>query len=90
MSEPPCKGCKRKTHPAYVKRYGGYCLECSNAGVPERDDEIARLRAVIHELCECRREFDSLGDPGYTVQQEHVRRTIAAWDAAMKVDKEGR
>lgn len=40
-----CKNCKCVTHPAYLARYDGYCLDCDNAGVPEKD-------AVIGELLE--------------------------------------
>ena len=42
-----CKGCSRRTHPYYVKKYHGYCLECSNCGVPERDDQIAALKEEV-------------------------------------------
>ena len=45
-----CKGCSRRTHPYYVKKYHGYCLECSNCGVPERDDQIAALKEEVERL----------------------------------------
>lgn len=59
-----CKGCKRETHPAYLDRYDGYCLDCSNAGVPERDEEIEKLErdasAMAMTIRDLRDEFGSL------------------------------
>lgn len=43
----PCKNCKRDTHPHFIKRYHGYCLECDNAGAPEKDERIAELETGI-------------------------------------------
>ena len=45
-----CKNCLTAVHPAYVKRYDGYCLDCSNAGVPDKDEEIEGLKRIIAEL----------------------------------------
>lgn len=42
-----CKNCLRSNHPHYDKKYGGYCLECSNAGVPELAARAAALEAVF-------------------------------------------
>ena len=42
-----CKNCLTPVHPAYLERYAGYCLDCSNAGVPGKDKEIAELRRVL-------------------------------------------
>lgn len=42
-----CKGCYRQTHPAYLDRYDGYCLDCSNQGVDERDERIAALESEL-------------------------------------------
>jgi hypothetical protein len=47
MIENLCKGCKRATHPAYLSRYDGYCLDCSNQGVPELHEEIERLESRL-------------------------------------------
>lgn len=50
---PRCKNTRydHGCHPAYAKRYGGYCLECANAGVDElmevnlaAEAELAALR----------------------------------------------
>lgn len=40
-----CKGCGREAHPAYLERYGSYCLDCSNQGVPERDQQLSDAHA---------------------------------------------
>lgn len=42
-----CKACRQDNHTYYDKRYGGYCLDCANAGAPEKDEEIARLTAAL-------------------------------------------
>ena len=44
---PPCRGCKRPAHPHYAKKYHGYCLDCANCGVDERDERIAELEAAL-------------------------------------------
>ena len=49
MNEGPCKNCKRTTHPAYLRKYGGYCLDCSNAGIQDKDEEIIELRNKLAE-----------------------------------------
>ena len=43
-----CKNCRLPNH--YGSKYLGYCLECSNAGAPEKDDETDRLKARVAEL----------------------------------------
>ena len=57
-----CRNCKRDNHPSYDKKYGGYCLDCFNAKVPEKDDQIAELYTEILGLREkvdsLRRELD--------------------------------
>ena len=53
MTIASCKGCSGPCHAAYVKKCDGYCFECWNRGVPERDElreENARLKARIAEL----------------------------------------
>ncbi len=45
-----CRGCRRQNHPIYARKYHGYCLECSNAGVPELRDELEALRAERADL----------------------------------------
>lgn len=42
-----CRNCGVALHPAYVEKYHGYCLVCSNAGVDEKDNEIDALRAKL-------------------------------------------
>ncbi len=44
-----CKNCNDELHAAHAIKYGGYCLGCSNMGVPEKDAEIARLRGIIRD-----------------------------------------
>jgi hypothetical protein len=51
MSE-PCPKCKNtrydhECHPHYARKYNGYCLDCENAGIPERDEELDRVRAQL-------------------------------------------
>lgn len=38
-------------HPVYAQRYDGYCLDCSNAGVPDLVEDLERLRAVLTDVC---------------------------------------
>ena len=45
MSDDICSNCKQETHPAYLARYGGLCLDCSNAGVEDLTERIAALEA---------------------------------------------
>lgn len=47
MTKLICKGCGHENHPVYHRKYEGYCLQCSNAGVDERDDKIAELEARL-------------------------------------------
>ncbi len=47
-----CKGCKQETHPAYLSRYGGYCLDCSNAGVPELMEQIDGMEGEARQAQE--------------------------------------
>ena len=49
MDKPICKGCKQVTHPAYTYRYGGYCLDCSNQGVPGLHEEIDGLQGEARQ-----------------------------------------
>lgn len=44
-----CKGCNRDTHPSYMARYGGYCLECENAGVPHYLEQIDGLQGELKQ-----------------------------------------
>ena len=46
--EPRCRNTihDHPCHPAYAKRYDGYCLDCANAGVPELASRIAELEAL--------------------------------------------
>jgi len=61
---PVCKGCKADNHPAYDKRYGGYCLDCHNAGVPELDDQIRELTTQRDELLKAAKKYvEHFGDP---------------------------
>jgi hypothetical protein len=41
---------KHACDPRYARKYGGYCLDCANAGVPDKDAENARLRARVADL----------------------------------------
>lgn len=43
----PCKNCKQATSPHYIRKYGGYCLGCFNAGVPELKDELEQLKKQL-------------------------------------------
>ena len=43
----PCKNCGQPTHPNHIHKYGGYCLDCSNAGVPELRERIEELEAEV-------------------------------------------
>lgn len=50
MSDPICVGCKHPADPRLIQR--GYCLDCRNQGVDERDDTIVELCArhkALHE-----------------------------------------
>lgn len=60
-----CKGCKRETHPAYLSRYDGYCLDCENTGVPERDERIAELESecdALKEALSAYQKFNRIGN----------------------------
>jgi hypothetical protein len=67
MSEEACKNTTAYRHecsPAEAERYGGYCLDCANAGAPhllarvrELEADNARLRGMVEQL--------SAGDPAY-------------------------
>ena len=48
--EPICKNCHQPTHPHYIHKYGGYCLDCANAGVPELRERITELEMEKVEL----------------------------------------
>lgn len=37
-------------HPLYAKKYDGYCLDCSNAGVPELVEALRPFALTQHEL----------------------------------------
>lgn len=50
--DPPCKGCKQPTHPSYIARYGGYCLDCENAGVPDLMEELDGTRGELRQANE--------------------------------------
>ena len=45
-----CKNCRRDTDFRFLRKYGGYCLDCSNAGAPEKDDEILALRMALRSI----------------------------------------
>lgn len=45
-----CRHCKRDCHPYFYRKYDGFCLECSNAGVPDLLDKIAELERKIERL----------------------------------------
>ena len=49
-SDNPCKNCHQPTHPHYIHKYGGYCLDCSNAGVRELRERIAELEAKAERM----------------------------------------
>ena len=52
MSEQPrCVNCHQPTHPHYIHKYGGYCLECENAGVPALKEQIAEMVGLIAIAC---------------------------------------
>lgn len=59
----PCRNTvagSHKCHPYYAMKYDGYCLECANAGVPELEAEVARLRArneLLERLVEVSRAY---------------------------------
>ena len=40
-----CRNCERANY--YGNKYSGYCLDCWNAGVVEKDGEICDLRDAI-------------------------------------------
>ena len=46
-SQPPCKGCGQPCHPYYVRRYGGYCLDCANSGVDVAHDRIREAESQL-------------------------------------------
>lgn len=66
---------EHECHPAYAKRYDGFCSDCANAGVPdllaERDQlraEVAELRGYVahHDDCPVLRLFpDNPDDPDW-------------------------
>lgn len=64
-----CKGCGQKNHPYYDKRYHGYCLDCSNCGVPDRDDKIAEMSSRLNESW--LKELEDLVEQLYTYSQEN-------------------
>ena len=45
-----CRNCKKENHPSYDRRYGGYCLDCFNARVPDLQDRIEQLEDRIQQL----------------------------------------
>lgn len=47
---PKCKNTAHDHENWNGDRYGGYCLDCDNAGVPDLIAEIDRLRAENAEL----------------------------------------
>jgi hypothetical protein len=67
MSEGACENTTAYRHecsPAEAERYGGYCLDCANAGVP---DLLARVRELEADNARLRGMVDELraGDPAY-------------------------
>lgn len=50
MSDLKCKNCGKDNHPAYDKKYGGYCLDCWNADADEKDAKIAELKEEVRRL----------------------------------------
>ena len=46
----PCKNCRKPTHPTYIRKYHGFCLECSNAGVDELLAAMDQLKAEVERL----------------------------------------
>lgn len=59
-AELKCKGCLCDNHPLYHKKYDGYCFDCHNHGVPERDDRIAALAEQVAELDRLRAEAGAM------------------------------
>lgn len=57
---PRCKACGGECHPYFAKKYHGYCLECSNAGAPEKDELIDELRKENHRLRERLAEMEAM------------------------------
>ena len=64
-----CKNCQKPTHPTYIRKYHGFCLECSNAGVDEMQAamdelkaEVARLKAEVARLNAGLRELSGVDD----------------------------
>jgi hypothetical protein len=47
-----CKNARYRhhAHPYYFKKYGGYCLECANAGVPDLIERIENWRAWVAKI----------------------------------------
>jgi len=76
---PTCKGCKADNHPAYDKRYGGYCLDCHNAGVPERDDQTSELTEQRDELLALVKDYIDYEyrNEGVTGLRKRMRAAIA-------------
>lgn len=86
MSEQtPCKNCKKQTHPHFLRKYKGYCLECNNAGVPEFLDEREAMRAAIRLLI-AEKETWTIRRPEYVDEKE----VDAAIERGRKAKEEGR
>jgi hypothetical protein len=81
---PRCDNCGRDSHPYYQKKYGGICLDCSNAGVGElraqlaalvvRADAAERERDRLQILRECDR-FQAFKDNAALVRADAAQPT---------------
>lgn len=88
--EPLCKGCRQPTHPSYIDRYGGYCLDCDNAGVSERDEQIENLKQENERLAKLAQHKDDTLKAWVKNMEEPVIRAMGEyWERAKRQVNDG-